>query len=126
MHGRNNILNVYSTKFKLEIKNKNIDNLKIDLDKPFISDLENIIDNQYDFIILTDVFEMSQDIYKVLKILKSKLNNDGKILITSINPVWDKIIKILESLKLKNQSIDRSYIKAKKFKYVCNALKLIL
>ena len=124
LHGRNNILNVYSTKFKLEIKNKNIDNLKIDLDKPFISDLENIIDNQYDFIILTDVFEMSQDIYKVLKILKSKLNNDGKILITSINPVWDKIIKILESLKLKNQSIDRSYIKAKKFKYVCNALEI--
>ena len=80
LHGRNNILNVYSTKFKLEIKNKNIDNLKIDLDKPFISDLENKIDNQYDFIILTDVFEMSQDIYKVLKILKSKLNNDGKYL----------------------------------------------
>ena len=102
----------------LEFKTKeNIDLLILDLN----NDIEyqiNKINNNYNLIILSDVFEVSHDIIKFLNLLKKYLIFDGKILITSINPIWNIPLKILEYLKLKKSSTNRSYIHLKKISTV--------
>ena len=74
--------NVPSGMFKNEIR--------VDTD----TSLEQIFDefskdNKYDLIILTDIFELTDDLYSTLKTIKSYLNKDGKLMLTSINPFWN-------------------------------------
>lgn len=99
-----------------------IDELLIDSEKnkEFIK-FENL-QKKYDLIIITDIFEVSQDIYGFLKNIKSFLKNDGKILLTSINPKWNLVIKFFEILRMKRKSNINSYIHPKKIANVFNSL----
>ena len=84
-------------------KSSNLDFLEIDLNNNFSNEIE-IIEESYDLIILSDVLEVSQDITSFLNLLKRPLKSNGKILITSINPIWNTSLKILEKLNIKNES----------------------
>ena len=80
-------------------------------------DLKNSIlkiNDKYDLIVITDLFELTDDIYSILKFTKSILTNDGKLLVTSVNPKWNRILKLFEILKLKTNTSNRSYIHPKK------------
>ena len=51
-------------------------------------DLQNSIlqiNDEYDLVVITDLFELTDDIYNILKFTKSILTNDGKLLVTSVN-----------------------------------------
>ena len=64
-------------------------------------DLQNSIlqiNDEYDLIVITDLFELTDDIYNILKFTKSILTNDGKLLVTSVNPKWNRILKLFEIL----------------------------
>ncbi len=80
-------------------------------------DLQNSIlqiNDEYDLIVITDLFELTDDIYNILKFTKSILTNDGKLLVTSVNPKWNRVLKLFEILKLKTNTSNRSYIHPKK------------
>ena len=68
----------------------------------------------YDLIIITDLFEISDDIYHLLQITKTKLSRTGKVLISTINPKWKIINNILEILKIKKSIRKSSNTKLKK------------
>tara|TARA_B100000575_G_scaffold294240_1_gene308902 strand:- start:1776 stop:3080 length:1305 start_codon:yes stop_codon:yes gene_type:complete len=68
------------------------------------------LENNYDLIVITDLFELTDDIYNFFKIIKTKLTNDGKLLITSVNPKWNKLIRLFEISGLKKDSKKRAYI----------------
>ena len=68
------------------------------------------LENNYDLIVITDLFELTDDIYNFFKIIKTKLSNDGKLLITSVNPKWNKLIRFFEISGLKEDSKRRAYI----------------
>ncbi len=88
------------------------------------SEIIKLVDSarKYDLIVITDIFEVSQDIYGLVKNLKDNLKDDGKILLTSINPKWNTIFKIFEFMKLKRTSNINSFIHPKKISNVFNSL----
>ena len=72
------------------------------------------IEDVYDLIILSDVLEVSGNMAAILKSLDKNLAIDVKILVTSINPIWNTPLRLLEFLNLKEKSERRSYIHLKK------------
>lgn len=111
----------------LSEKNKSIDkfaNISTDIllvrDTEILSGL-NEIQNQYDLIIITDLFELTDDIYGFLKKIKKHLTKDGKLLITSVNTKWNSIIKLFEKLNFKTKTSSRSYIQPKKISNIARS-----
>ena len=59
---------------------------------------DDVDKSKYDLIVVTDVFEVTDDIFKFLNALNSILNNNGKLIINSINPRWNFLLSIFEIL----------------------------
>ena len=86
----------------------NQDNLFLDKEKLDVLALENQkdviqsifkLEKKYDLIIITDLFEVSSDIYELLKTTRDKLNNNGKIILVEeknslLKKMGQKILKI--------------------------------
>ena len=53
---------------------------------------------KYDRIVLTDIFDLSGDLYDLLKEIKKYLDVDGLLILTSVNPIWHSIIKFFDFL----------------------------
>ena len=51
---------------------------------------------KYDLIVITDIFEVTEDIYALLEYLDRLLSRDGKILINSINTKWNFLLLFFE------------------------------
>ena len=102
---------------------QNLKLVNIDIKKSFKEQLEED-KNIYDLIVLSDVFELSNNMFEILNTLKSKTRDDGRIIISSINPVWNSFLKILELLNLKKKSPERSYIHLNKFETVLSGTEL--
>ncbi len=75
----------------------------------------------YDLIVLTDIFELSDDIYSTLKIIKDHLKDDGYLILSSINPLWHFVIRLIEKVGLKNKTKIKSYIKPEKIETILKA-----
>tara|TARA_B100002019_G_C21274951_1_gene604976 strand:- start:5517 stop:6824 length:1308 start_codon:yes stop_codon:yes gene_type:complete len=88
------------------------------------SEIVNLEDSakKYDLIVVTDIFEVSHDIYGFVKSLKKNLKEDGKVLLTSVNPKWNTIFKIFEFMKLKRSSNINSFIHPKKISNVFDSI----
>ncbi len=71
---------------------------------------------KFDLIVITDLIEFVDNIFDLLITSKKHLNENGRIVITSINPRWYFIIKINEFFNLKKSSSIKSYIYPKKIK----------
>ncbi len=82
-------------------------------------------DVKYDVVILTDIFELTDDLYLTLKTIKSYLNKDGKLILSSINPFWDSLLKVIELLRLKPTASVKSYIKPNKLENILNAASYV-
>ena len=76
---------------------------------------------KYDLIVLTDIFELSDDIYNSLKNMKLYLNDNGLLILSSINPLWYLIINLLEKIGLKETSNFKSYINPNKIENILRA-----
>ncbi len=114
---RNNKANSIET-----IKDKNIYIADIEADKK--NSFDSLGNSYYDLIVLTDIFELSDDVYSLLTILKNKLNQDGKFLLTTVNPKWNALLLFFEKLKLKEQTKPRSYIHHKKINLIAESVGL--
>ena len=100
---KKDILNIFSKEVQNELFNNDFENISIDVKQDTVLQLSGLKKNSFDLIIVTDIFEISEDIYNILKFLKSKLNKDGKLLINTVNSRWDGILSLLELLHLKNE-----------------------
>ena len=92
--------------------------IKPDLIEPFKINYNK----KFDTIIFTDIVESGQDIYDLLLTAKESLNENGKLIITSINTKYMFLIKILEKLQLKNKNISQSYVHNKKISNIASGL----
>ena len=81
---------------------------------------------KYDLIIITDLFELTDDIYNTLKGFK-KYSMRTENFITSVNPKWNNVLRLFEYFKLKTVTSKRAYIHPKKISNIARSsgLKLI-
>ena len=90
----------------IEIAKKKYPHLKF-----YVQPAENIrIDDKFDYIIASNLFDYLADIEPVLENIKKLLNVDGKIIITTVNPVWEPVFRIGERLKLRTPDTIRNFI----------------
>ena len=78
--------------------NQNI--LRIDLDKEVADQFKSYPENSFDLIVLTNIFELTPNIYEFLLSIQKILKEDGRILITSVNPRWNLLLLIFETFLL--------------------------
>ena len=82
-------------------------------------DNKNVLDifkseKLYNLIVLTDIYEQSDDVYELLVNCQNILTNDGKIIVSSLNSKWYFILKFFELIKLKKFSEKNVLISKKK------------
>ncbi len=88
--------------------------MEIDLNINLEEQLKNTDEKKFDLVVITDIYEVTHDIYGFMNTVKTILKPEGKILINSINTKWNLILIIFELLNFKNKSSSRSYIHIKK------------
>ena len=81
------------------VKNINVDKTVV-IEFNNLEVFESILESKelFDIIIVTDLFELSDDIYNFLINIRNLLTNEGKVLITSINPKWNVLLGFLKLL----------------------------
>ena len=109
----NKNIHLINNSTKLIDTNKNLEYKYIDLTEDVYEQIYNIKE-KYDLIVISDLFEFTDDIFKLLAVLKQNLLPQGKILISSINYKWKFIMGIIEVLNLKNKNKNKSISDLKK------------
>ena len=75
-------------------------------------------------IVLTDVIEHHPDIYTLLSLISDHLQYDGKLILSSINSKYNWLIKLLETLNLKDKNNTKSLIHIDLIENITNAVGL--
>ena len=118
----NSVLHITSNLSENKYNQGNYDTLYIDSTEDLETQILNQDVKKYDFIVVTDIFEVSSDIYQFVKLFKNFLEEEGKILLTSINPKWNILFKTMESIGIKRKSQINSYIKPSKISNIFYSL----
>ncbi len=103
----NKINEEYSKKIYIDFNTEDIDKLKT-------------VKGTYSSIILTDIIEVSKDIHELFQILGGILDNNGKLIISSVNSKYNLLFRFFEYLNLKDKNKDLSYIHNKRIKNVAS------
>lgn len=99
---------------------------RINIDEDLSNQIEPLKNDKFDLIVLTDIFEVTKDVYGFLRLLDNILDKNGKILINSVNPKWNLLLLIFEFLNFKQNSPARSYIHHKKIYSIAESCGFIL
>ncbi len=59
------------------------------------------IEEKFDYIIMCDLLDHASDIWRVFKNLENFTEEGSRVIITTVNPIWDSIFMVLERWKLK-------------------------
>tara|TARA_B100000965_G_C19577746_1_gene752093 strand:+ start:497 stop:1801 length:1305 start_codon:yes stop_codon:yes gene_type:complete len=122
MHNRNS-LHIVNSQSIDKIFNQSDNIVYLDLNN--LNNLENLkIKTRYERIILTDVVENHHDLYSLLIAVQKLLENDGKLIMSSLNTKYFFIAKIFEKFKLKDSYDTNSYINIKKVNRISNGVGL--
>ena len=116
-----NYINIFNknSKFPKEyFNNVLIEDDKITLEAQLNQALKK---RKMDIIILTDIFELTDDAYSTLKNVKPFLKDEGLLILSSTNPLWYLLINIIEKIGLKEPSKFKSYIKPNKVENILKA-----
>jgi hypothetical protein len=116
-------LHILNMNSKAKIINTENEKLFLDLNNPN-EVLEISSTKQYERILLTDVVENYDDVFKLLTTATNALTDDGKLIVSSINSKYSLIFKIFEKLKLKESNKKNSYIHLKKIKNITSGIGL--
>jgi cyclopropane fatty-acyl-phospholipid synthase-like methyltransferase len=111
---KGSVLHITSALGEEKFNQTNYDTLYIDSTKDLETQVLELEDKKYDLIVVTDIFEVFTDVYQFVKFFKNFLKKEGKILLTSINPKWNMLFKVFESIGLKRKSQINSYINPRK------------
>jgi len=118
----NSTLHITSSASENELNHKKYDTIYVDSTKDLETQEFNLENKKYDFIVITDIFEVSSDIYEFVKLFKKFLKQEGKVLLTSINPKWNLLFRVFESIGIKRTSQINSYIKPSKISNIFYSL----
>lgn len=118
----NSILHITSNASENELNHKKYDTIYVDSIKDLETQEFNLDNKKYDLIVVTDIFEVSSDIYEFVKLFKKFLKQEGKVLLTSINPKWNLLFRVFESIGIKRKSQINSYIKPSKISNIFYSL----
>ena len=117
----NNSIHLISDKNKnLEIYKSLTEQIRLINEKDLLETIDSL-NEKFDLIIITDLFELTNDIYSFLKKIKFNLTSDGKLLVTSVNPKWNLILRLFENLNLKTKTASRAYIHPKKISNIAKS-----
>ena len=111
---KGSVLHITSALGEEKFNQTSYDTLYIDSTKDLETQVVELEDKKYDLIVVTDIFEVFTDVYQFVKFFKNFLKKEGKILLTSINPKWNTLFKVFESVGLKRKSQINSYINPRK------------
>ena len=114
-------LHLINIKSERKINEKNSQKIFLDLGGDYLKVL-NEINEQYSTIVLTDIVELTQDLYLVFKRIDEILQPNGKLVISSLNTKWGMILKFLEYFNIKDKNHNYSYIHIKKIQNITNSL----
>ena len=70
--------------------------------------------DSYDLIIVTDIFDITKDVMKMILLLERMCAGNGRILFSNLNSRWHFVFNFFEFLRLKKQSPKRNKISPKK------------
>jgi hypothetical protein len=110
-------LHIISDDIEKSTLSKNCEYLFVNKEEDFNSVIKSIR-GFYDLIIITDLLESAEDINELFFQLHLKLEDTGKLLITSLNNIWYPVINFFEKLKLKKVSRKKVYTSEKKIKNI--------
>ena len=104
----------------------NEDVLVLRCEDHFENSFVSIENNSYDLIIVTDIFDISNDVMSLILKLEKICNENGKIVFSNLNSLWYPILKVFELLRLKKQSSKRNKTSPKKLLNVAKGANLEL
>lgn len=76
-----------------------------------VMEAENLcLNEKFDYVVMSNLLDYLEDIWVVLEKVKGLLSVDGKIVITTVNPVWEPIFRIGEKFNLRTPDTVRNFI----------------
>lgn len=75
-----------------------------------------LLNSSFDVVVLTDIFESLDDNYNFLETVRQLLNNNGKLILTSVNTRYKIVFSFFEKIGLKDKNLQNSYIHNQKIK----------
>ena len=79
------------------------------------------IKDKFDYVVMSNLFDYLEDIWSVTEKVRNVLAEDGKVVITTINPVWEPIFRLGQKLNLRTPDTVRNFVTNKD---VVNLLEL--
>lgn len=90
----------------IEIARKKYPYLKFD-----VMEAENIqLKSNVNYVIMSNLLDYLPDISVVLENIKKILNEDGKVVITTVNPLWEPIFRLGQKLHLRTPDTLRNFV----------------
>lgn len=110
-------LHIINLKSQNKFKNNATKTIYIDFDNENFKEL-NKLEEKFEVVVLTDIFEVTNDVIVLLKYIANYLTPNGKLLLSSINQKYTLVSKILEKLYFKDSNSNFSYINNQKISQI--------
>lgn len=75
-----------------------------------VKDTRTKVKGKHDYIVLENIIGDLDDIQSYLSVLKNNLNQNGRLLITYYNHLWEPILKLASNLGLRNVSHEQNWL----------------
>ena len=98
--------------------------LTISFDDDLSTTFNSFEKNYYDLIVVTDIFDISNDVMGLILKLEKICNDNGQIIFSNLNSRWHPVFKFFEILRLKKPSPRRNRISPKKIISVAKGANL--
>ncbi len=108
-----NSLHIINLKSKNKITNKATKTIYIDFENENFKEIAELED-KFEVVVLTDIFEVTDDVIGLLKHISNKLLPNGKLLLSSINQKYFLLSRTLEKLSFKDSNNNFSYVNNQK------------
>ena len=116
-----NSLHIINVKSQNKINEEFSNKLYINLNSEYKTKLKNIKE-KYSTVVLTDIAEITQDLFLILKTIEEILTPNGKLVISSINTKWGLALKFFEYFNFKDSNEKFSYIHNKELQNIATGL----
>jgi len=121
-----NTLHVISSSIEYPGIGRDEEIVNLDLDGELFESFKSSKHNHYDLIVVTDIFDISNDVMGLILTLEKLCNENGQIIFSNLNSKWHPVFKFFELLRLKKQSPKRNKISPKKLISVAKGANLEL
>ena len=119
----NESLHIVNVKSSNNFNLRGCDQIELDLENEDYSALKEG-SKKYSTIVLTDILENQENLYQLLQAICLLLDDDGRLVVSSLNSKYYFIVSLLEKLGFKDSNNSSSYIYLTKISKITNGLGL--